>query len=189
MENRILKILIKRLAEFIIFLLILVLLNLAIIYWDIIVLKGPIGFLTQSVPFIGLIALIMLFGEIFSVLRFPFNLPYPLFNAFGALLMIYFIFEVFLYLIELGQLDLGIPLDIIFLVILILVVAIILITGYYSILSEFYKQQKRKSEDDDSENEEDEEVKEPIIKPKKKVKTKKAVKIKKKVVKKKIKRK
>lgn len=54
-----------------------------------------IQFLNENIGLVILMGITFLFGEIFNALIFPFNLPAPLFNASGSLLLVAFIFRVF----------------------------------------------------------------------------------------------
>jgi len=149
MKNPIVKLIINRVAGFIVFLLLVIVLNILVTYISLSLFQDIVGFINDNVLFLGLIALIMVLGEVFSMLKYPFNLPYPLFSAAGALFVLYFIFDIFVFLIEASAIDLGIPFDIIFGVIAILVFIVILVAGYYHIfknLSE--KQVKRKTSEE-----------------------------------------
>ena len=50
-----------------------------------------IQFLNENIGLVILMGVTFLFGEIFNALIFPFNLPAPLFNASGSLLLVAFI--------------------------------------------------------------------------------------------------
>jgi hypothetical protein len=143
MGNSVLKILIKKVIEFIFFIFVLIMLNIAINYVSIPIFEESVKFLNSNVLFLGLIALIMFLGEACSILKFPFNLPSPLFNSIGALFMILFIFEFFGLLIEQSQVKIDLPLDMIFFIISVLVIAVILLTGYYHIFRDFLNQPKK----------------------------------------------
>ncbi len=54
-----------------------------------------IQFLNENIGLIILMFLIFLFGEIFNALIFPLNLPAPLFNASGSVLLVTFLFRIF----------------------------------------------------------------------------------------------
>lgn len=52
-------------------------------------------FLNNNVWLIILMSIVFLFGEMFNALIFPFNLPAPLFNASGSVLLVAFLFRIF----------------------------------------------------------------------------------------------
>ena len=54
-----------------------------------------IQFLNENTGLIILMSIIFLFGELFNALIFPLNLPAPLFNASGSVLLVAFIFRIF----------------------------------------------------------------------------------------------
>lgn len=140
MEDRILKHLVNKVAQFIVFLLVLILLNIFINYFNIPLVVEIILFLNKNVPVLGLMLLLMTLGEVFMMLNFPFNFPGPLFNSGGSVFIIYFIRDIFAFLIEQGHLALEIPFDLIFLVIAALVFMIFLITGYVSVFKSIPRQ-------------------------------------------------
>jgi len=57
-----------------------------------------VDFLNQNVGRIIIFSILFYLGELFFVFKFPFNLPGPLFNAFGSIYLITFIFGI-IYLI------------------------------------------------------------------------------------------
>ena len=134
MEDRILKLLINRVAGFIVFLLVLVLLNIFITYIDFPLIKEIVIFFNSQVFWLGVILLLMVLGEIFMMLNFPFNLPGPLFNAAGSVFIIYFILDIFNLITMIGGITLpNVPFNLIFEAIAILVCVVILVTGYISV--------------------------------------------------------
>jgi hypothetical protein len=52
-----------------------------------------INFLNSNFRLVLLFSILFLIGEIFNNLEFPFDLPAPIFNAFGAVLLTEFIFS------------------------------------------------------------------------------------------------
>lgn len=54
-----------------------------------------LGFINRNMALILFFSVILFLGELFSVFSFPFNLPYPLFNALGSIFVVTFIFRIF----------------------------------------------------------------------------------------------
>ena len=96
-------------------------------------LDGFVDLLFAHAPLIILFSVLLMIGEIFATFPFPFNLPFPLFNAVGGMLLVSFLLDVLKYVD--GALFIGITpaLDAIALFLLPLVLIIILIAGYVSI--------------------------------------------------------
>jgi len=160
MEDRILKLLINRVAGFVVFLLVLILLNIFITYISMPIVRDIVLFFNNSVLTLGIILLLMVLGEIFMMVDFPLNLPGPLFNAAGSVFIIYFILDIFKLLMTLGAISLPIPFNLIFMVIAIVVCLVVLITGYVSIFRNIPKKIKRGVKREEEEDEEDEEPEE-----------------------------
>jgi ABC-type multidrug transport system fused ATPase/permease subunit len=143
MEAEIKDKLIKALIEFFVFLLVVILLNIGVYYID----QLPVGdntanfigdcvkFLNQSVLLLGLVVLMLFLGDVFRLFNFPFDLPTPLFNSIGILLVVKFIYDVFMFLISKSPTTIELPFEIIFIVVSVVVILVILITGYYSIFA------------------------------------------------------
>ena len=87
--------LIRGIAGILIFLILLGIANLLTAYVSNPIFYSVVNFLNQNILFIVLISIVLLFGELFSVLIFPFNVFYPLFNAVGGALWVVFIFRLF----------------------------------------------------------------------------------------------
>ena len=131
------RLLINRVAAFVVFLLLIIVINILVRYIDFPFFYDIVVFINNSVVIIGIIALVMVLGEVFMMLEFPLNLLGPISTAIGALLIISFIFSnVFSFLIGIGSLELDIPFAQIGLVISILVFLVIIISGYYGIIKE-----------------------------------------------------
>lgn len=124
------RLIINRVAAFIVFLLLVIVLNILVSYTRLSFFQSIVDFINNNILFLGLIALVVVLGEIFGMLKFPFNLPYPIFSAVGVLFIIYFVFDIFDLLVEISSVDINIPFSIIFKVIAIFVFLAILITGY-----------------------------------------------------------
>ena len=159
------RLIINRVASFIIFLLLVIVLNIMVSYIGFSLFQDIVDFLNNNILFIGLIVLFFVLGEVFGMLKFPFNLPYPLFSAVGALFILYFIFDVFDFLISVSSINIAIPFNLIFFVIAIILFFAILITGYYHIFKNIpEKQVKKKTNEEKQEQEPEKKTKKPVKK-------------------------
>ncbi len=92
-----------------------------------------VNFLSVNLWIIVLLSIFFYLGELFFVFKFPFNLPGPIFNAIGGILLADFLFKMF-YFIGYILLDGGYyPFENLEPLIYFLVFAIVLIAGYISI--------------------------------------------------------
>jgi len=135
-------VLFSRLIGFILFLIIIALLNFLVPYIANITFTAVVNFLNQNIWIMILFSILIACGELFSVLTLPFNLPYPLFNAIGSLFLIKFLFNILIFvnnqLIRVNVPSIGITLDTLFIIIAAIVFLIVLVTGYVKILVEIY---------------------------------------------------
>lgn len=92
--------------------------------------RGFVDLLWAYAPLIILFSVLFMIGEIFAAFPFPFNLPFPIFDAAGSVLLISFLLAVLKYVD--GHFSTGISpaLDAIALFLLPLVLIIVLIGGY-----------------------------------------------------------
>lgn len=56
------------------------------------VFSSIVGFFNANLLFLVLISVVMMIGAVFAALWFPFNLPHPVFNAIGGIMVVHFIF-------------------------------------------------------------------------------------------------
>jgi hypothetical protein len=135
-------VLFSRLIGFLIFILIIGLLNVLVPYVDNITFSSVIAFLNKNIWIIILFSLLMAGGELFSVLMLPFNLPYPLFNAIGSIFLIKFLFNILVFvntqLVNVSLPEVRITIKQLFVIIAAIVFLIVLISGYVKILVEIY---------------------------------------------------
>jgi len=109
-----------------------------------ILIKNPIfneivSFTNQNIPLIIIMAVIFCLAEFFELLNFPFNLPAPLFNATGAVLMVSFIQKVFLLLGAIINEPLIQTIDEYMALVSTVVFVVVIIAGYAGILIELLK--------------------------------------------------
>ena len=89
-------ILISRIGGFIIFLILLgILNNLPGAHVQAAVFLQIVAFLNVNLGLLTLITVLFLVGDLFGALVFPLNLPGPIFGAFGAVYLILFLFRLF----------------------------------------------------------------------------------------------
>jgi hypothetical protein len=96
---------------------------------------GFVDLLFVYVPLIILFSVLFMIGDIFAVFPFPFNLPFPLFNAAGSMLLVSFLLAVLIYVDGYFSIGISPALDAIALFLLPLVIIIVLIAGYVSIFA------------------------------------------------------
>lgn len=89
MKSSILRVTLSKLVGLMIFLIVLFILN-ALRFPNPIA-KVIVNFLNQNAWIIIIISLLLYLGELFELFVFPFNLPYPLFNAIGGSYLAIFI--------------------------------------------------------------------------------------------------
>lgn len=180
MGSSVLKLLVSRLIGFIIFLLLMIALNILVTYTSVPIFTEFVGFLTDRLVFISWIALFLIIGELFVLFKYPFNIPYPLFNATGALLVTYFFADFFMFLMSYSSIQPDFPFDTVFLIAGILIFFIVVIVGYYKIFKNVPEEwkvkpkikEKKEAKAEEEAEEAEEETKEPEEKPKKKTKKK-----------------
>ncbi|MCZ7361010.1 MAG: hypothetical protein O8C55_13140 [Candidatus Methanoperedens sp.] len=107
-----------------------------------------IQFLNENIGLIVLMSITFLFGEIFSALSFPLNLPAPLFNASAAVLLVTFIFRIFGLIDTLLNKNILRIFDRIELLVYSAVFIIMLIGGYMMIFHEIFKNRSASGERD-----------------------------------------
>lgn len=89
-------ILLSRIGGFIFFLILLAVLNiLSGGYVQSPIFVRIVEFLNASLGLLILITALFLLGDLFGILTFPLNLPAPVFNAFGAVFLVTFLFRLF----------------------------------------------------------------------------------------------
>jgi hypothetical protein len=99
-----------------------------------------IYFLNNNIGTIIFFTIIFFLADLFSIFIFPFNLPYPLFNALGSILLILFLFQILPHSIIIQEETKNTILNLQTITLLI-VTLIVLIVGYTNIFS--HKEKKR----------------------------------------------
>jgi len=93
-----------------------------------------VGFFNSTARLLVFFTIIFLFGDLFEAFDFPFSIPFPLFNAYGSILVISFIFQIISFAVSAGQ-GLYNSLTDLMIIISAIVAIITLISGYARIFS------------------------------------------------------
>jgi signal transduction histidine kinase len=141
-NKTVLRVTIVQLICVVVFLLFLELANLANITNS--TYSQVIGFLNQNLVTIMIFSLLLYFGELFFVFRFPLNFLVPIFNASGAVFLVAFILRVVYLIGEVSNQKSFLALKSIELETFILVFIIVVIVGYVRIVK-YNKEAKNKN--------------------------------------------
>jgi hypothetical protein len=101
-----------------------------------------IDFLYMNAALIVFFSLILMVADIFGTFPFPANLPGPIFSAIGAVLILAFIFNMFIFVYR-SYLPIPYPLDIVAVILYPLVFIIVLIAGYVHIFSRVAEKERK----------------------------------------------
>jgi hypothetical protein len=125
----------SRIAGIIVFLIILGILNILAEGIRVVMFHQVVGFLNANIGLILALSLFFLIGDLFGALTFPLNLPAPLFNAVGGVLIVAFIFRMFLLVDAMTGLTVFEMIGAIEFMVYPVVFIIVLIAGYASIFA------------------------------------------------------
>jgi len=98
--------------------------------------SGFVDLLYANAALIIIFSVLFMFGDIFATFAFPFNLPFPLFNAIASVLLVSFIMSIMGFIDSFYALGIGPSLQFVKLILYPLTFVIVLIAGYSSI---FYR--------------------------------------------------
>ena len=132
-----------RFIGFLIFLVLLGLVNVLTFYIKNEIFLSVVSFLNVNVWLIVIFSVILLIGEIFGLLTFPLNIPGPLFNAVGGVLLIQFVFKLLEFITKLSKVVINIPLNNVENVVMIVVFILVLVIGYVHIVLDATRPKKR----------------------------------------------
>ena len=132
-----------RFIGFLIFLVLLGLVNVLTYYVKNQIFISVVSFLNSNIWLIIIFSAILLIGEIFGFLMFPLNIPGPLFNAVGGVLLIQFVFKLLIFITKLSNVILNLPLNYIENLVMIIVFIIVLVVGYVHIIIDATRPRKR----------------------------------------------
>ena len=121
---------------FVIFLILLAIANLLINFIHNSMYVDTVNFVDMNLLLITTFTIILLIGEIFEVLVFPFNLPGPLFSAVGGIIIVRFLINVFSMMNSMLNLGLNWEFDFVYYIVSIIVFIFVIILGYAKLISE-----------------------------------------------------
>ena len=141
-SNTVLSVTLSRLIGLAIFLILLIIAN--ILYIPNSIYSQVINFLNNNLGVIILISVLLYLGELFFIFAFPFNLPAPIFNAFGGVFLIVFLFRIFYLIGNMINNPWFFSFDYLKSGIYLLIFFLIIIFGYVNIFMDLgYRRQKR----------------------------------------------
>ena len=138
------KIIIYNLISFLVFLIILGILNASLDYFDNNLLNEVIRLLNNNILLILAISIIFTIGEVFGSFRFPSNLPAPIFNAIGSIFLLNFLFKIFALVGTLSEMDTFDAILKVFPLLYPIVFLVVLLGGYVSIFTNIGQEKPKK---------------------------------------------
>jgi len=127
------QILVTKVISLLIFLILIGLLNFLLDFFDNSVFSSVVYFLNFNFGVIILFWVLFLFGDLFYALVFPMDLPAPIFHAIGSSFLLLFIFRIFALLEDLIGMEIGLPVESLYLFITMIVFISVFIIGYFRI--------------------------------------------------------
>lgn len=128
-----LKALISGLGGILVFLVVLVLLRFIAEHTRWPLFDGIVGLLYANAPLLVFISVLFMIGEIFAVFDFPFNLPFPIFNAIGGVLLVSFLITFLKFFDAYFAVGISGALDVVQVFLLPLTLIVVLIAGYLTV--------------------------------------------------------
>lgn len=101
-----------------------------------------VEFFNENLVLMLIITVIFFLSELFGILRFPFNLPYPLFSAVGSLFVMSFLYNMFYFVDKLASAGIFSFIGELIFLIYPLIFLIVLIVGYIKIFSKLGNKKK-----------------------------------------------
>ena len=123
------------LVSFLVFLIILGILNASLDYFDNNILNEVVRLLNNNIWLILVFSIIFTIGEVFGALRFPSNLPAPIFNAIGSIFLLNFLFKIFALVGTLSEIDTFNAISNVFPLLYPIIFLLVLLGGYISIFT------------------------------------------------------
>jgi hypothetical protein len=139
-----LEIFLSRIIGFVIFLILLAGVNIISYYITSSLFTRIVFFLNSNLWTIIIFTVVLMIGEIFGALIFPFNIPSPLFNAIGSVFLIGFLFSLMNFLIEVIGINIPFNMDYAYYIIVVIVFIVIIIAGYIRIFYEMIPKKQAK---------------------------------------------
>lgn len=153
MTRKIFGVLFSGIITLLVFIILIISLNIMASYVRNSIFHEFVFFFNNNIILLVWIALIMTVAEILFILKFPFNIPAPCFNAVGAFLIVSFLANLFMFLKDMGSLNWQLPFNDIFFIISSVVFFIVLLIGYYNIFKNMPKFKQATSAEEESEEE------------------------------------
>ena len=97
--------------------------------------SGFVDLLYANAALIIIFSVLFMFGDIFATFTFPFNLPFPVFNAAASVLLVSFILRIMAFIDQFYALGIGTSLEVVKLILYPLTFVVVLVAGYISIFS------------------------------------------------------
>jgi hypothetical protein len=132
----------SKMAGFIVFLVVLAILNFLNLLVDNSYLHQGVQIVNDNILLIILISTLLLIGELFNTLTFPLNLPSPIFNALGAVLIVALIFRIFTLADSITEEDISQILDPLSILVYPLVFIIVVLVDYVGIFATLFERKK-----------------------------------------------
>lgn len=129
------RIVIYDLVSFLVFLIILGILNASLDYFGNNILNEVVRLLNNNIWLILVFSIIFTIGEVFGALRFPSNLPAPIFNAIGSIFLLNFLFKIFALVGTLSEIDTFNAISNVFPLLYPIIFLLVLLGGYISIFT------------------------------------------------------
>jgi hypothetical protein len=138
-QNSIPKVFFSKIAGLLLFLVILAVANLLIPFINNEIYFKTIYFFNNNLLFLVILSVIFLIGALFDALFFPFNLPAPIFNAIGGVLVAVFVFRIFGFIDLVGKIDVFRNLSLLAYLIYFLIFVFVIIFGYIGIFAKLFR--------------------------------------------------
>ena len=138
-QNGTSKVFFSKIVGLLLFLVILAVANLLIPFINNEIYFKTVHFFNDNLLFLVILSVIFLISALFDALFFPFNLPAPIFNAIGGVLVAVFVFRIFGFIDLVGKIDVFRNLSLIAYPIYFLVFVFVVIFGYIGIFARLFK--------------------------------------------------
>lgn len=132
-----------RVLGFIIFLVLIGILNLLTYYIQNSTLSAIVIFLNNNLLLIIVFTIIFIIAEIFYYLWFPLSLPAPLLSAFASVLLVSFIFNLIIFIMSLVGVTIIFPYELVYWIIAVIVFIVVIFVGYFRIISHAARRKER----------------------------------------------
>lgn len=133
-----------RVIGFVIFLVLIGILNLLTYYIQNSTLSAIVSFLNNNLILIIVFTVIFIIADIFYYLWFPLSIPAPLLAAFASVLLVRFIFNLIVFILSLIGVTIIFPWDIVYWIIAVVVFILVIIIGYIRIFSHAARRSRRR---------------------------------------------